>query len=172
MIKIVFNFLKSIYDVYLYKVVRYYEPIIDKYVYNNKIAKYNMFYQNNNEYIYKYLNVEYNNGKYFNLGTYYHTSIDDINIITDKELIYFEDDIDSIKIKLLSENNEEYTIIDKKFTNTILNFSTKQSRLEPLLYYYLQTILLNNDTIIDVEFEINNDYIKINIDSILDDLFN
>ena len=171
MIKILLNFIKSIYSIYLYKIVKYYDPIIEKKTLNNyKINKYNVFNTNNKEYIYKCLNVKYNDNIYYNLGTYFHVSNENLNIIINKELISLEDDIDLIKIKLLSKDNNEYTIIDENFINSILIFSTKQSRLEPLLYYYLQTYLFNYDKIIDIEFEINNKYNKVDINILLENL--
>ena len=172
----VINNIKSIYDIYFYKIIKFYYPIVDKIVFTNrkkvkKLSKYNICKTYTNcEYIYKFQNVEYNNNIYYNLGLIFHTSDLNLNIILDKELICFEEDVESIKINLVSSDNNNYTLIDEKFINSILNFATKKSRLEPLLYYYLQKYLLNNDQIISVDFEINNRYIRINHQSILEDI--
>jgi len=173
----IINNIKSIYDIYFYKIIKFYYPIVEKIVFTNKkrvkkLSKYNICKTYTNcEYIYKFQNVEYNENIYYNLGLIYHTSDQNLNIIIDKELIMFDEDVDSIKIVLLSSTtNTEYTFIDEKFINSILNFTTKKSRLEPLLYYYLQKYLLNNDQIVSVDFEINNRYIRINHHNVLEDI--
>jgi len=168
-----------LYNLYLYNIIKYYYPIINKSIYTinyNTCAKYNKYNKIKSNlniiYIYKFQIIEYNNRIFYNRGICYHTSDNNINNILDKTLVNFDIDIESIQIKLLSNTNSEYIIIDENFINNILNFSTPKSKLEPLLYYYLQINLLNFDKIIDVEFKINNKYIKINIDNILENLFN
>lgn len=168
MIKFFYNFIKSVYDVYLYKIIKYYEPIVEKLTINNeKVKKYNMFKNDNEEYIYKCLNVEYYKNMYYNLGLYYHTSPENLYLVIEKDIAIL-DDIDSLRITLLSNNNKEYTIIDEKFIGLILNFSTKQSKLKTLLYYYLQIYLSNFDKIIKVEFEIDNIYKEIDFNELLE----
>ena len=182
MIKKIINIIKSIYDVFIYKIIKYYDPIIEKSIYtlpinnnnnnnNNRLSKYNIFkLYSNVKYIYKLQNIEYSNQIYYNLGIIYHTSDLNINLISDRELVYFEDDVDHIRIKLLNNLNNEYIIIDEKFVNSILNFATNRSRLEPLLYYYLNKYLSNHDRIIEVELCIDNSYIKVDINNKLEDL--
>jgi hypothetical protein len=168
------NNIKSIYNIFLYKKIKYYFPIIEKLVYasDKKISRYNIYKRYSNcEFIYKFQNVEYNNNIYFNLGLIYHTSNQNINYIIDKDLVFFEEDVDSIKITLQSSTSDNnYQLIDEKFVNSILNFSTKKSRLEPLLYYYLKKHLSNNDQIISVEFEINNKFISVDHLNRLEDI--
>ena len=170
------NIIRSIYDVFLYKIIRYYDPIIEKLILYkplniNRLIRYNRFKSYNDvNYIYKVQNIEYSNKIYYNLGIIYHTDIIDVKYLIDKELVYFEDDIDNIRIKLLSTNNNEYIIIDDKFVSLILNNATDLTRLEPLLYYYLIKYLQNYDEILEVEFNINNTYIKVDINNKLKDL--
>jgi len=169
------NFTKSIYDIFFYKIIKYYYPIVEKLVFTHsktlqKLSKYNICKRYTDcEYIYKFQNVEYHNNIYYNLGLIYHTSDQNINKIIDNDLISFEEDIDSIKIELKSTENN-YILVDEKFINSILNFATKKSRLEPLLYYYLQKYLLNYDQIVSVDFEINNKYIRVNHNNVLEDI--
>ena len=166
MIKKVNNYCRSIYDVFIYKIIKYYDPIIENLVYtqDNKLFKYNIFKSYTDvDFIYKIQNIEYYNQIYYNQGVIYHTSNIDINNLSDRELVLFEDDIDSIRIKLSSTTKDEYFIVDEKFVNSILYYTTTKSRLEPLLYYYLNRYLSNFDKIIEVEFNINNEYIKVNI---------
>jgi hypothetical protein len=175
MIEQILNICRSIYDVFIYKVVKYYDPIIDKKVYtrkNNILDRYNMFRQYSDvDFIYKLLNVDYNDNIYFNSGIVYHTSIQDLNNVLDRDIISFNDDIISIKIKLLSNaNKSEYIIIDEKFISHILNFATPTSRLKPLIYYYLQNFLSNYDHILEVELETNDKYNKVNMEDTLEDL--
>ena len=173
MINKIFNILKSIYDVYIYKIIKYYDPIVEKSIYtpiNNRLLKYNIYKSYSNvEFINKIQNIEYSNHIYYNLGIIYHTSKYN-NVLSDRELILFEDDIDHIKIKLLDNTNNEYIIMDEKFINSILYYTTSKSRLEPLLYYYLKRYLSNFDKIIEVEFNINNNYIKVDINNRLENL--
>ncbi len=168
------NNIKSFYNIFLYKKIKYYFPIIEKLVYvsNKKISRYNIYKKYSNcEYIYKFQNVEYNNNIYFNLGLIYHTTELNINYIIDKNLVFFEEDVDSIKITLQSSTSDNnYQLIDENFVNSILNFSTKKSRLEPLLYFYLKRHLSNNDQIISVEFEINNKFISVDHTNRLEDI--
>ena len=167
------NNIKSIYNIFLYKKIKYYFPIIEKLVFssNKKLTKYNICKRYLNcEFIYKFQNVEYNNNVYFNLGLLYHTSNQNVNHIIEKDLVFFEEDVDSIKITLESNNKDNYTIKDEEFVNSILNFSTKKSRLEPLLYYYLKKHLSNNDQIISVELEINNKFISVDHLNRLEDI--
>lgn len=178
------NIIKSVYDVYLYKIVKYYYPIIEQYAFNknkHKIKKYNnlKIYRNieNIEFVYKIANIEYNplTNTYYNLGSVYHTSnyynINNLNKLFEN-IIDISIDIDLIKFNLMSVKSKKlYTLIDTNFINTILVYSTKESNLESLLYYYLNRYLSINDKIISIEFEINNKLIKINLNQILEDLF-
>jgi hypothetical protein len=71
--------------------------------------------------------------------------------------------IESDKIldeKILKTNYEICSNI--KFINSILLHSSTESKMEILLYYYLQQFLLINDEIKQVEIEIDNTYYLIN----------
>lgn len=172
MIKNSLNICKSFYDVFLYKIIKYYDPLIDKYTYDwnsHTINKFNKFRSYNNcVFINKYQNVVYNekNNMYYNMGIIYNVSTS-LNNDINNDIAIFEDDIESIRLTLLSSDNLEYTIIDENFVRNILNYSTNKSILEPLLYYYLQKYLLNHDKIINVEFNINNTFYKIKYNYIL-----
>ena len=171
------NIIKSVYDIYFYKIIKYYYPIVEKLVFTHnkklkKLSKYNICKTYTDcEYIYKIQNVEYHDNIYYNLGLIYHTSNLDINILIDKELTIFED-VGSIKIILQSVFETNYMLIDEKFVNSILNFATNKSRLEPLLYYYLQKYLLNYDKIVSIDFEINNIYVRVNHNNLLEEIAN
>lgn len=168
------NNIRSIYDIYFYKIIKFYYPIVEKLIFlqNRKIVKYNICKTYTDcDFFYKFQNVEYHNNIYYNLGIIYHTTNQNIDKIIDKEIVFFEEDVDSVKLILKSSaTDNDYILIDEKFVNSILNFATKKSKLSLLIYYYLQKYLSNNDQIVNVEFEINNKYISVNHESLLEEI--
>lgn len=71
-----------------------------------------------------------------------------------------------------SESNDQNVYnINVKFIKSILSFASKQSNISVLLYYYLHEYLNIYDTIISVEFEIDNIYYLINTSLNLGDIY-
>lgn len=168
------NFFRDIYNVFLVNMIHYFFPItmkIDlKSQSNNDNLKHN--------FIYKINKVEYNKCKFYNYGYVYqtsHTNYDCYNL----NIAYAPDTIQAIHINLFNLTNTYDIIIDNTFNinkkvdliNSILLFTTKDSILETILYYYLKYHLNNNDIINKVSIEIDDKIISINYKENLNNIY-
>lgn len=172
----------SIYTVFLKNIMMYYEPLEEKYVFNknNKIKYYNRLktYNSKNTFIYKLNKVERKKCQLYNYGYYYHTSDLDRSRFNNIDIAYSPDTIQSMRLSLGANDEKSYQIIindimnkHKKFISSILSFSTSDSRLSILLYFYLQKYLNIFDKIISVEVEINGKFYDIDVNDTLRNIY-
>jgi len=177
------NLISAIYRFYLKNALTYYIPLEMKLVIKNKTNKikdYNKLkkYKNRYNFIYKFNRIEKKNSEFINLGYYYHTSHHNKQYFNNTQLAFPPDEIQSIKMILKNKKNKEYEhilvndLMDKNnFINKILSHSTTDSKLNILLYFYLQKYLNIYDTISLVELEINDEYYNIDFNSKLNDIY-
>lgn len=178
----IYSYLKKIiidtYLIFFKNIYLYYNPIEIELVYDtstNTFISYNTNIKSDIKYLYFYKinNVDYKKYKFYNYGYYYHISNNLKNDLKN-EIAYVPDTIEYIKL-IMTNNNETYEIkIDNKFIGSILYFSTKQSYLKVLLYYYLQYNLNNYDKIVSAIIKLELDDIEkdININEKLENIYN
>jgi hypothetical protein len=155
--KMIYSFLRSLYDICLKNIMSYYQPVELKIVFNNKknkFKKFNRFVKYDDkiyDFFYKINKLERNNDTLYNYGYFYHT--DTINLRPIKQLCqaYPPDDIFSIRVKFT--NNESIII-----PSNILFNATEDTKILILIYYYLQYNEYINNIIRTIEFDIYGKY--------------
>ena len=185
------------YIVFLQNIILYYNPIELKLLYNaqnnivtKKLNQKRLLDKTHCCYLYKIHKMNKKYCKIYNYGYYYHAA--NLDWIYDNnnycEIAYPPDTIEylillmrpnnngelyNLEIKDSLEINNNLGIKTKKFISSILSFSTKQTTLDVLLYYYLQHIIHNNDTIITVKikFELEDDEKMINFIDTLENIY-
>ncbi len=188
----VVKIIQDIYTVFLKNIILYYNPIELKLLYDTK----NYYFpthlnkkkiSDNTRYCYLY-KIHKMNQKYckiYNYGYYYHMANLNWNYDCNNhhEIAYPPDTIEYLILQMRPINNgKQYYLeikdnltINKndKFIGSVLSFTTKQTTLNILLYYYLQNILYNNDAIIDVKikFELEDDEKNINFMDTLENIY-
>ena len=176
------NVVTDTYKIFFKNIYLYFRPIeiqlvYDSFLYNFYPYNKNIYYDETRYlYFYKINRVDYKEYKFYNYGYYYHVSN---NMVKNSDLpvenvdfAYAPDTIEYIKVTLKPTDVllAPYTIeihdklignlMSEKFINSILSFSTKQTNLEPLLYYFLQTYLSNNDKIISATIKLELDDVE------------
>ena len=152
---------------------------------SNKCYKYKSYDINTYNFIYKINKIDIYNNKIYYYGYYYHTSNINTYIFKPEPIIAYQpDNIESIIIILekRDKSNDDtlkqtylFTInknLHYKFISHILSYSTTESKLSILIYYYLQQYLNINDIIINVKLEINNIFYEVNYDDNLNIIYN
>jgi hypothetical protein len=136
-------------------------------------------------YLYKIHKMNKKYCKIYNYGYYYHgANLDWVyDGINHCEIAYAPDTIEYLILLMKPNNNGELynleikdnltTNKNEKFIGSILSFSTKQTTLDVLLYYYLQHIIHNNDTIVEVKikFELEDEEKMINFMGTLETIY-
>ena len=180
------------YIIFLKNIGLYFYPIELKLLYdaqNNNIEKKSnkkrLFDESHSCYLYKIHKISRKYCKIYNYGYYYHSANLDwvYDGINHCEIAYPPDTIEYLMLLMKPNNNGELydfeikdsLSIDKtdKFIGSILSFSTKQTTLDVLLYYYLQHIIHNNDTILEVKikFELEDDEKIVNYINTLEQIY-
>ena len=170
------RFVLDIYNIYVKDVLLYCDPLEIKLLFQ-KIKKESRRYNrlktydtSKYEFIYKINKIDQKNGIFYNYGYYYHVSnIDTEYFVPEPELAFSPESINSIELILTDEDNINRSVtiknrLGEKFISHILNYSTKESRLSTLLYYYLQKYLNDNGKIISTKIEIDGSIIDIDHD--------
>ena len=161
------NFFRDVYNVFFVNIIHWLFPV------EMTVELENDHNDLKHNFIYKINKVQYNKCKFFNYGSVYQTSNFSYDY-NDLNIAYAPDTIQAIYLQL--ENNDDYDdvyelvinydflrkTLKKDFINSILAFSTENSVLETLLYYYLKCHLKNFDIITAVELEL--DDIKYKVD--------
>jgi hypothetical protein len=170
----------------------YFNPVELKLLYNAKnntfsipLTKKQLLDETNYCYLYKIHKINKKYCKIYNYGYYYHVANLDWTHDSNNycEIAYPPDTIEYLILQMRSINNEKIyyleikdsLIINKneKFIGSVLSFSTKQTTLNVLLYYYLQHMIQNNDIIVEVKikFELENDEKIINFMDTLENIY-
>jgi hypothetical protein len=170
--KYIFNGLNTIYSIYLKNIYLYYMPINTKFIFDkftHRVDRYRRlktYDLNQYGFIYKGTNIEYKNRIYYNFGTFYDVS--NSRYKYNNKIAIFSDTIESIKLELYDDKKNIYTLLIQddpnqkiNFINSILNCSTKNSRLYILIYYYLQNYLNIKDRISKVYIKTDDEYIEV-----------
>lgn len=184
---LLYGIISSIYTVYIKNILLYYRPLEIKLVFENvekKIKNHNKLKSYDPKkyiFFYKINKVSYNNGKFYNFGYYYHTSIVNSNFFNPEPSIAFSPEIiQSVLIVLKKKDNinncDTYSIVLKdnikhKFISNILFCATRDSILSILIYYYLQKYLNNYDIISNVKLEIDSNYYIVNYNNTLGEIY-
>jgi hypothetical protein len=154
------NFFRDIYNVYIINIIHWFFPV------EMTIELKNDYDDLKHNFINKINKIHYNKCKLFNYGCVYQTSNTSYDC-NNLNIAYAPDTIQAIYLEL--ENHEDYDDkyelvinydflrknLKKDFINSILAFSTENSVLETLLYYYLKCHLKNFDIITSVELKID-----------------
>lgn len=178
------------HTVFLKNISLYLNPIELKLLYNAKnntfpiSLKKKLLDESSYCYLYKIHKITKKYYKIYNYGYYYHMANLDWNYDSDScDLAYPPDTIEYLILRMRPVNGEETYFLEikdsltvnknEKFIGSILSFSTKQTTLNILLYYYLQNIIKNNDTILDVKikFELEDDEKNINFMDTLENIY-
>jgi hypothetical protein len=179
------------HTVFLKNIVLYFNPIELKLLYNAKnntypiSSKKTLLDESSYCYLYKIHKIRKKYCKIYNYGYYYHVANLDWTYDSNNycDLAYPPDTIEYLVLRMRSVNGEGTYYLEikdsltvnksEKFISSILSFSTKQTSLNILLYYYLQNIIKNNDTIIEVKikFELEDDEKNINFMDTLENIY-
>jgi hypothetical protein len=177
----IYGIIAGLYNVYIKDRLLYYFPLEIKAVFDKKNKHISMYDRNktyspkkNYEFIYKINKVYQNNGKLYNRGYYYHVSDTDTKYFNpEPDFAYQPGCIESINIKLHNET-EKFIIrdcVEHKFISHIMKFSTKDSKLSTLLYFYLQTHLGKSGSIVKFKLKIDECEFKIKHNKKLGDIY-
>ena len=178
----IISFLCSIYEVYIKNIILYFFPLEMKMSFNKESkkimyvlpSKWKNINITDNDFIYKMNKINYKNGKLYNFGYYYHTTKEDAKYFKiEPEIAFPPSDIHEILITMRSINlDKTYEInLDNNFISNILSYSTKDSNLSILIYYYLQIYLNIFDIITDVSLGIDDNYYKVNYEETLNSIY-